>query len=223
MLGLYAAAMPGPINLEVIRRTISKGPRLGLMFGLGATTADVAFVWLASIGALTLIDNLPDRGKAIMWLVGSVVLFIIGIMALRAKPPRLAKPMSDTAEGEIEDFDSHISAQGYAGLVGSYFLGLALTISSPPTIMFWVVTSLTLASTKMSLSTEYDAQLPYMLAAGVGCACCIWVSCAVMVASRFHRTLKPRTYVLVERVAGTALCGFAIYALTIALEKFWQS
>ncbi len=210
-LGLYAAAMPGPINLEVIRRSISRGPRLGLSFGLGAALADVTFVLLSSLGALALINSLPLWGKGIMWLTGAVILFILGIQGLRARFPVKAQ-MAGVNQAQGEPFVPPPKA-GALDMVGSFLLGLALTLSSPPTIMFWVFNSLMVASTHLTGGEAENGMVPYMLAAGVGVACTLWVTGAVLVTSRFHRNLQPRTYVWVERVAGTALCGFACYAL----------
>lgn len=215
-LGLYAAAMPGPINLEVIRRSISRGPRLGLSFGLGAALADVAFVLLSSLGALALINSLPLWGKGIMWLTGSVILFILGIQGLRARFP---KKVQTAGVDQAEDEPMVIAPKATPlEMAGSFLLGLALTLSSPPTIMFWIFNSLMVASTHLTGGDDENEMVPYMLAAGVGVACTLWVTGAVLVTSRFHRNLKPRTYIWVERVAGTALCSFACYALVEAVR-----
>ena len=102
-------------------------------------------------------------------------------------------------------------------MVGSFLLGLALTLSSPPTIMFWIFTSLTVASTHLNRGQE-NVYVPYLLASGVGVACSLWVTGAVLVTARFHRSLQPRTYIWVERIAGVALCGFAVYGLLEAAK-----
>jgi threonine/homoserine/homoserine lactone efflux protein len=209
-LGLYAAAMPGPINLEVIRRSISRGPKIGLMFGLGASLADVTFVLLSSLGALALINSMPMWGKAIMWLAGAIILFWLGINGLRAKEP----PPKFTGEPTDPSFKAIDPAPVTTGdMFHSFLIGLALTLSSPPTIMFWIFNSLMVASTHLTGGEEQNANVPYLLAAGVGVACTAWVCGAVYVTGRFHRNLQPRTYVWVERIAGAALCCFASYAL----------
>lgn len=216
-LGFYAAAMPGPINLEVIRRSISRGPRLGLSFGLGASLADVTFVLLSSLGALALINSLPLWGKGIMWLTGSVILFILGVRGLRARFPVNAvgnvTGLQQSLNGTL-----NIRRASISDMVKSFLLGLALTLSSPPTIMFWVFNSLMVASTHLTGAAAENVNVPYLLAAGVGVATTLWVTGAVLVTSRFHRNLRPRTYIWVERIAGGALCGFASYALFEALK-----
>lgn len=210
-LGFYAAAMPGPINLEVIRRSISRGPKLGLTFGLGASLADVTFVLLSSLGALALVNSLPLWGKGIMWLTGAVILFILGVRGLRAKMPA-QEHTGLTGQNSTIDWGPPPRVR-MRDLVGSFLLGLTLTLTSPPTIMFWLFNGLMVASTHLTGQATDNSNVPYMLAMGVGVACTIWVTGAVMVTGRFHRNLQPRTYVWVERIAGSALCCFATYAL----------
>lgn len=209
-LGFYAAAMPGPINLEVIRRSISRGPRIGFMFGMGASLADVTFALLSSLGALALINSMPMWGKAIMWLSGAIILFFLGIRGLRARVP-LVPPTTEPTNPKSH-FIPPVKARPKE-MVQQFFVGLALTLSSPPTIMFWVFNSLMVASTHLTGSEEENQNVPFLLAAGVGVACALWVSGAVFVTGRFHRNLRPRTYVWVERITGGALCCFATYAL----------
>lgn len=218
-LGLYAAAMPGPINLEVIRRSISRGPRLGLTFGLGASLADVTFVLLSSLGALALINSLPLWGKGIMWLTGAGILFFLGVKGLLVKTPSpqiLAQTKLTEEQAESKWVPPPKATIGE--MIGSFLLGLALTLSSPPTIMFWMFNGLMVASTHLTREPNENVEVPYLLAAGVGVACTTWVVGAVVVTGRFHRNLQPRTYVRVERGAGIALCSFACYALFQALK-----
>lgn len=221
-LGFYAAAMPGPINLEVIRRSISRGPRLGWTFGLGACLADVIFVLLMSFGALALFNQLPEWGKGIMWITGASILFVLGIQGIRARLPK--KPASTGLTGQIP------SQQWVAPpkvtvteMVGSFALGLALTLSSLPTIMFWLITSAGVASSHLTMTPDENNQVPYLLAVGVGTACTLWVTGAVLVSARFHRNLKPTTHLWVERVAGVALCIFGTYGAIEAIKILWRT
>lgn len=218
-LGLYAAAMPGPINLEVIRRSISRGPRAGLMFGFGACLADITFVLLSSLGALALVNSMPFWGKAVMWLTGAIILFWLGIRGLRARVPQngICKEPTDPGFQII----APVKATPVE-MLQQFFIGLFLTLSSPPTIMFWIFNSLMVASTHLTGGEEQNQNVPFLLAAGVGVACVSWVICAVTVSGRFHRNLRPRTYVWVERITGGALCCFATYAVYEAIKILIQ-
>lgn len=215
VIGITAAAVPGPINLEVVRRALSRGPKIGFAFGMGAVTADVLFVVASSVGALALISALPKGGRALLWLVGSVLLLLVGISALRARVPVERRPMPDDTQ-ELSTIELTGPVYGARRMVRNYFLGLALTLTSPPTIMYWVITGLGFA--KFTAEAEDPEKVPIALAAGVGISCTLWVTGVVTIAGRFHRRIRPETYLLVERIGGAALCSFAGYSLYKAIR-----
>lgn len=219
-MGLVAAAVPGPINLEVVRRALSRGPRLGFAFGMGAVTADVIFVIAASQGILALVTALPKQGRATLWLVGSILLFLVGINALRAKLPENKHPVSLDVTQEMPSLDFEKPAPQLRRLVRGYLLALVLTLTSPSTIMYWVFTSLGVAKA-ITEADEVD-HAPLLLAAGVGAACTAWVSVVVTVAGRTHRRINPKTYLLVERVGGAGLMFFGGYSLFQAVKTLTQ-
>lgn len=57
VLGWGAAIPLGPLNLEMIRRNLSWGTRFGVTVGLGACTADLTYLGLLLVGALTLLQH----------------------------------------------------------------------------------------------------------------------------------------------------------------------
>lgn len=215
VMGITAAAVPGPINLEVVRRALSRGPRVGMAFGMGAVTADVLFVIASSVGALALFTALPKGGQAILWLVGSILLLLVGMSALRARMPIERRPMPDDTQ-EISSVEFPGPVYNVRRVIRNYFLGLALTLTSPPTIMYWVITGLGIA--KFTAEAEDPEKVPLTLAAGVGISCALWVAGVVTIAGSFHRKIQPQTYVLVERIGGAALCSFAVYSLYKAMR-----
>lgn len=218
-MGLTAAAVPGPINLEVVRRSLNRGPILGLAFGMGAVTADIIFCIAGSYGASSLVNSLPRNGKAFMWLVGSTCLLLVGLSALRAKVPvpRPLPHMGQTQEIGTLQFSHPVI--GMQRILKYYFLALILTLTSPATIMYWVATLLGVSKFTAD-PTEVDRPdyVPFVLAAGVGIACTLWVIMVATIAGKFHRRIQPRTYLLVERAGGLALCGFAAFSFYKAIR-----
>jgi threonine/homoserine/homoserine lactone efflux protein len=219
VMGITAAAVPGPINLEVVRRSLSRGTILGLAFGMGAVTADVIFCIAGSLGASTLVNSLPRGGKAIMWLIGSTCLLIVGIAALRAKeqPPKTAPPITETQE--IQTLELRHPVIGLTRILKYYFVALGLTLSSPATIMYWVANSVGV-SKFLGDPSEADQPdyVPYVLATGVAIATTLWVLGVATIAGKFHRRISPRAYVLVEHAGGLALCSFAAFSFYKAIR-----
>ncbi|MCP4473025.1 MAG: LysE family transporter [Gammaproteobacteria bacterium] len=81
LLGLGAAAPVGPINLEIIRRHLQSGFTTGIIFGSGACSADLTYLFLLSLGVLTLLTHVVLINS--MGIVGSLILFWFGFSAVR--------------------------------------------------------------------------------------------------------------------------------------------
>src|SRR5688500_17340934 len=81
LLGMGAAIPIGPVNLEIIRRNLRFGTPYGIVLGLGACTADVTYLFLLSIGALSLLQY-PHVLKT-FGLGGSLLLAWFAISAFR--------------------------------------------------------------------------------------------------------------------------------------------
>jgi threonine/homoserine/homoserine lactone efflux protein len=198
-VGLGVVVTPGPINFEIVRRSLAFGPRFGIAFGFGALSADMCYLTAISLGASALLTALPNWGKAIMLLVAAGLLTWIGLKAVRAK-------VADEAEMGRKEIKAAEESAGTSGgrLSSSYVLGLALTLSNPATIGFWCAVSLTAAS---RLQGTVIRTLTLM--AGVATAAAFWTCAISLIAGRFHRTIAPRTQVVVERSTGAVLCLFA--------------
>ncbi len=212
VVGFGAAVFPGPINLEVVRRAISRGPNVAIAFGMGAVTADVSYVFAISAGAAAVLEALPNWAQACLYVLGGVLLFIIGVKALRAK----CAPIQEENEESVgEDVCPEYTGQRIAPLVRSYLLGLALTLGSPPTILYWLLISVQAAQhfgNGMLFST--------VLAGGVFVACSGWVLTASLAIGSFHKHLNPRFILLVERVIGVLLILLSIYSVGKAFEIY---
>jgi L-lysine exporter family protein LysE/ArgO len=130
LLGLGAAIPIGPVNLEIIRRNLQIGTAFGVMTGLGACLADLTYLILLCIGALTLFEY-PMVLK-IVGIVGSFVLAWFGYSAFK----NAAKEKSMT----------YLQPN-----LMKYFLdGYLITLINPFTILFWasVSTQITLLAIK---------------------------------------------------------------------------
>ncbi|MBX7247237.1 MAG: LysE family transporter [Candidatus Sumerlaeaceae bacterium] len=205
LFGFGAALAPGPINLEIVRRAVSRGPLNGASFGLGAIMADVIYLTLTSFGVTVLLNNLPDLGKAVMFLFGTVLLSIMAYRALTIKASDLPEDNIDNGTATpVPDSHGVTSLRAFA-------LGLALTLSSPTTIAYWMMVSLNMAR---FADTGINITVPLIL--GVLTITIGWAMTVVILASRFHRRISRRTNLLLERVMGLLLALFAAISLVKA-------
>ena len=135
MLGWSVAWPPGPVNAEMLRRTLLLPSRGGGFWvawqvGLGACTGD--FLWALAVmtGAGALLNTSHIRfALAIVSLV--LLLFLAGMFALRAL--RCAhSPAKDTASPGDEPDNARTKKYG------AYFLGLIMALTSPWNLGFWL-------------------------------------------------------------------------------------
>ncbi len=201
--GFGAAVFPGPINLEVIRRAISRGPVAAIAFGMGAVSADVLYVLAISAGAAALLAALPIWAQVGMYGMGAILLAIIGVKAVRAKRAPVSE-MDDAEPGE--DADVSFADSPYS-LVRGYFLGLVLTLGSPPTVFYWLLMSVT-ATQHFGNGILFSG----LLGLGVFTACTMWVIVVSLIIGYFHRHLNAQIILAVERTVGVLLICLAVYS-----------
>jgi threonine/homoserine/homoserine lactone efflux protein len=135
VLGWSVAWPPGPVNAEMLRRTLLPPARGGGFWGawqvgLGACTGDFLWALVVMTGAGALLDT--PRIRFVLAIVSLVLLlFLAGMFALRAW--RCARSSVQDAPPAAEP-DSAIRTNKY----GAYFLGLIMALTSPWNLGFWL-------------------------------------------------------------------------------------
>ena len=127
VLGWSVAWPPGPINAEIIRRTLARGFWSGYGVGLGASSGDAIWAVVVILGAGALLVS-----SAAQWLLAgasSLALLLLaglylrgawhGMMLWRAGAAVSAPPRPERAQS-------------------GYLLGLSLALASPWNIAFWL-------------------------------------------------------------------------------------
>ena len=57
LFGYSAAILIGPINVEMLRRNVRNGTGAGLCFGLGAGFANIIYLILLSMSAISILNH----------------------------------------------------------------------------------------------------------------------------------------------------------------------
>ncbi|MCE1188311.1 MAG: LysE family translocator [Ignavibacteria bacterium] len=120
VLGFSVAAPVGPIGILCINRTINKNFLSGFVSGLGAATADLVYGLITGLG-LTVVSDFMIHHKLPLQIVGVLFLLYLAVKTLVKKEKRL----------------EYNSAEGL-GLWKDYLSTLALTITNPVTILFFL-------------------------------------------------------------------------------------
>src|SRR2546429_536123 len=85
LVGFPIAASPGPIFVLVLRRTLARGWRSGLISGLGVATGDAIYAALAAFGVAVVTNFLLSQRRWI-GLLGGIALVVIGLRAISQTP-----------------------------------------------------------------------------------------------------------------------------------------
>jgi len=135
VLGWSVAWPPGPVNAEMLRRTLLPRTRGGgfwgaWQLGLGACTGD--FLWALAVmtGAGALLNT--PRVRLLLAVVSFILLiFLAGMFALGAwRSARSSQRQTSSADDEASDARTK--------KFGGYLLGLTLALTSPWNLGFWL-------------------------------------------------------------------------------------
>jgi threonine/homoserine/homoserine lactone efflux protein len=119
--GLVLTFITGPVFFALIKTSIEKGFHAGLSLALGVVTSDMVFVGAILFGSQYF--DISSRDKTVAGLVGSLILFLIGIYYIFKKADVNYK---NTIPNKIN----------HAG----YFLkGFVMCIFNPTVLLHWTV------------------------------------------------------------------------------------
>ena len=203
LLGLSIAAPVGPIGVLCIRRSIADGPRVGLICGLGAAVADMAYALVGGF-ALAFVAPMLARGRVGMATVGGLFLVYLGVRTF------LAKPASAGASGNAgRASDGGGSRWGTPGF-RAFFSTFILTLANPMTILSFAAV---FAGAGLSAAGGVDYVDTGLLVAGVFAGSAAWWLLLSTVAGKLRSHVGPATLRAINRASGVALTVFGLYAL----------
>lgn len=95
LVGIVASAPMGPVGVLTVQRTLKKGRWYGMVTGVGAAFSDIIYAIITGVGLAFVIDFIEDP-KNLFWLkvIGSVVLFLFGVVCALSRPPHTKRPTS---------------------------------------------------------------------------------------------------------------------------------
>ena len=102
IVGLGASIPLGPLGVLCVQKTLSKGRNSGLFTGLGASVSDTFYAGLSLIG-LSFVENLINENRAIVMLVGGIIIALIGLKVYTTKPIKQIRQKSSNKR-HLEDF-----------------------------------------------------------------------------------------------------------------------
>ena len=164
---------------------------MGLITGLGAATADAAYGGVAGFG-LTAVSGFLIRRQSWIGLIGGAFLCYLGVRTF------LSRPSGDPA-----------ADAGRTRALAAYGSTLLLTLANPATILSFAVV---FAAFGLGASVDYAAAAALVIGVFLGSA--LWWLILSSGVSLVRTRVNPPAMRMVNRVSGTVLVAFGIYALT---------
>src|ERR1043166_3267277 len=185
-IGLAVAAPVGPMSMLCMQRTLQQGWQSGLTFGAGIAAADGTYAALPALG-VTAVSTALLAGIVWIKLAGSAILLYLGIRIALARPAQ-----QQAAAARIPACRSFVT-------------GYALTVTNPPTLLFFA----SLFASIASLASDSQA---LVFSAGVFAGSLLWWIILTAVVQRGKHRLTSVVLLWVNRICGAALIVFACYA-----------
>lgn len=191
-IGIAVAAPVGPMSLLCIERTIHHRQLAGMIFGAGVAFADASYAAIAAFGITAVTSFLLSANVAIK-LVGGLLLIYLGIKIAYTNPAASAT----RADG----------ASGWKAFAVAY----GLTITNPPTILYFVSIFASLSEFSSSVSAA-------IFTLGVLLGSLFWWAFLTTIVSKGANWLTPRVRTVINRLSGAVLIAFALYGLWTVLR-----
>ena len=190
--GLAISAPVGPVNVLCISRTLTKGPRAGVISGFGAAAADTIYGGIAGFSISFIIEFLL---KEEFWirLFGGMFLIGIGIRYYFKAPKRL--------DGEREKDSPHAE-------FASAFL---LNLTNPTTVLSFLAVLAVLG-----LGQHYPRLLTFLLVVGIFAGAMVWWIILTLASNHFRDRFNDHAMLWMNRIAGLAIGGFGVITMILS-------
>ena len=192
VIGFSIAAPVGPIGLLTIQRSLDRGPRAGLLTGLGAAAADAVYGAIGAFGVSWLIQVLVAVRLPLAVFGAGFLLW----MAWRL----MAAPVAERA------------AQTASALNGWQYFGstFALTLSNPATIISFIAIFGAMAG-------RSAVTAPGTMVLGVLVGSALWWLLLSSIVGRLRERFDVRWRRRINACSAVVLAAFAVWQLVLAL------
>jgi len=193
-LGCLAAIPAGPVQIEVLRRSINGSLKASLMVVVGAFFADAAYGFIAFFGIAPFLEN--EKVMAIFWLAGGLVLGVIGTLSLLhgLKDQETIKP------------PDHLKRKRWA-----FLSGLTLSATNPVMVLWWLSGARVFRDIGLITEINSEIALSFIAAGSLGLAA--YLSILSMFMYWAKKFISARTLGRINIFFGLLLIVIALYFL----------
>ena len=196
LIGICVSAPVGPLGVLCIQRTLSRGKLHGFMTGLGATTSDIIYALLVSLGMSFILDFINTH-QFLIQIIGSIIILLFGIY-LFLKKPKNQLP--------------HIKKSHSKGdLISDYLSAFGLCFSNP-LIMFLFIGLF--ARFQIIESGNISNNIIAFISIIIGAT--IWWILLTMIVGYFKNKFKLRELRIINKITGSIIIILSIIGIILA-------
>jgi threonine/homoserine/homoserine lactone efflux protein len=122
LVGILVSLPIGPVGINIVHKTLSRGRRAGFISALGAMTADL-ILSLIAVAGITFIVSFIEEKVVIFRVLGGVFVIFIGIRIFREDP--------------VSAYESTGEEVGI-GFVDNYLTTMLMVLSNPTTLLAYI-------------------------------------------------------------------------------------
>ncbi|MDA8105018.1 MAG: LysE family transporter [Nitrospiraceae bacterium] len=195
LLGFIAAIPAGPIQIEVVRRSINGHLKASLMVILGAFVSDVIYGSIAFFGITPFLRE--RMVMAVFWLGGSLILIFLGVLTIR----------NTLRPGDPDSQSKYLVKKRW-----SFLGGLSLSGTNPMMILWWLLGARIFVDIGLIDVFTHRIALFFLLAGSLGLAAYLaLLSLFISWAKRFISTKGMRRINLGFGIVLILLAGYFIF------------
>lgn len=192
IVGLGASIPLGPLGVLCVQKTLSKGRNSGFITGLGASFSDTLYAAISLLG-LAFIENLIDKNRDIVMIIGGAIIIYIGIRIFLTNPIKQIR-QKNTNKKHIQDF---IEA----------FL---MTVTNPGAI--FLILGL-LAAVGININDSQVRPSVTIILLGVFSGSVVWWFTLSTGINLFRKKFRIRQLMMINRVSGAIMGVLGIIAM----------
>lgn len=197
--GLLLSIPIGPINLTILNEGARRGFRWALLIGLGATTMEVVYCFIAFTGFASFFS----RGyvKAIMEISSFVFMLFLGIKFLLAQSVQAPVHISNAADKLEVRIEERLHPHS------AFMTGFVRVMANVGVLVFWVILAANFLSREW-VTPDWPGKLACVAGVAVGTG--IWFAGLSWGVSLGYGKLSEKTLLRMERLSGVGLLVLAL-------------
>jgi threonine/homoserine/homoserine lactone efflux protein len=198
--GLLLSIPVGPINLTIMNEGARRGFFWALMIGLGATTMEVIYCFIAFTGFASFFTK--GMIKAGMELVSFVFMLFLGVKFLMAKTARnIPVDLGKTADKFEHEIEQRLRPHS------AFMIGMVRVMANLGVLVFWIILAANFISREW-VSPDWPGKLACVTGVALGTGA--WFVGLSWMISLGHGRFSEKTLLRMEHLSGVGLLVLAL-------------